>query len=340
MQHPVVLERDRATSVLKVGQLPTSKNLNGFDHFPFSLIKKERPLKRESGVQKILIIDRFDRTWNLLKQSLTPFEDETPQMETPRRFQILKADNHESARKIIFNSQPDLIVADWDTITRFIPGENNLSAHSHFELPVLFLIDKNMTHPNFGWRNITSGIVDCIQKPVDIIEMRSRINMLLGFTEKIKALQEETNAIKDSLNLKHLELHLELLIHSGSVKDKFLEDIHQLAPFLSIEGRNKLKHLMKQFRWALNDEKSTNYIRAFDNLNESLYKELERKCPSITKNEKRLCAFTLKDQTGSEIAKVMGKTQNCINVAFARLRSKLGLNNNKDLKSFLMSLIM
>ena len=339
MRQTIAFERGESTSVLKV-ERPSETNHNRFDHLPFGLIRKESRSKTASNMYKVLVIDRSERTSVLLKHSLSPFEDETSFHGAIKRYEILRADSHESASKIISCSLPDLIVADWDTITKSIPKESSVCTYTPFHLPVLFLIDRNMAHPKIGWRNITSGIVDCIQKPIDITEIRSRINMLLGFTEKIKALEEETTAIKDNLNLKHLELHLELLIHSGSVKDKFLEDVHQLSPFLTVEGRTKLKHMVKQFRWALNDEKSTNYIRAFDNLNEDLYKQLENVCSSITKNEKRLCAFTLKDQTGSEIAKVMGKTQNCINVAFARLRSKLGLNNNKDLKAFLLNLIM
>lgn len=307
---------------------------------PFELneswIRRSTPKSTRHEIRKILIIDRSGCNWSLIKDSLECESNTFPN--GIEQFEILKATGHEAASDAILKFSPNLIIADWDTMITSAPYESGPSARVPYHLPILLVMEKNSEYPKVSWRNITSGIVDYIKKPIDTVDLRNRIQVLLSFTNKLKEMKEETSAIRDNLNIKHLELHLELLMHSGNVKDKFLEDIHQLSPFLSVEGRSKLKHLVKQFRWALNDENSTNFIRAFDKINEPLYKQLENICSRITKNEKRLCAFTVKDQTGSEIAKVMGKTQNCINVAFARLRSKLGLSNNKDLKSFLLDL--
>jgi hypothetical protein len=83
---------------------------------------------------------------------------------------------------------------------------------------------------------------------------------------------------------------------------------------------------------ALHDEKD------FDRLHSEFYFLLEKKCPTITKNEKRLCAYLKMNHGASDVAKLTNKSLNSINVAFARLRAKLQLPSSKDLRSFLLEM--
>jgi DNA-binding response OmpR family regulator len=298
-------------------------------------LKKIEPDDVQHQVRKVLIVDHSDTGFELIRNCLT-----NGVSESGYRYEILNAQDRDSANRMIMFSHPDLVVMDWSTMIASNGNRSSPLEGKQYTLPILFLLEKNILQHNLVWENNSSGmgIVDYVRKPVELHELRTRINLLLEFNAQIKAIKAENIAIRDSLNLKYLEFHLELLMHSGSVKDKFLEDLSLLFPFLNNEGKSKLKHLVKQFKWALNDENSTNFLMAFDKLNEPLYKTLEALSPGITKNEKRLCAFTLRDQSGSEIAKIMGKTQNCVNVAFARLRARLGISTNKDLKMFLLGL--
>ena len=333
MQHTVTLDRMGLSLPINSGS-SSLLNKNSFTFQENSILRElPNPSPSIDRVRKILVIDRNGSTGDLIRHSLAN-EKSNNRGEEPAHCEVAVTSDWHTASNIMALSSPDLIIADWSTIASSIPSELN----SVYTAPVLLLIDRNIPFPETGLGEITSGIVDCIQRPVDATELMNRVQVLLGFTDKLKQMREETTAIKDNLNLKHIELHLELLMQSGSVKDKFIEEISQLYQFLTIEGRSKLKHLVKQFRWALNDEKSTNFIKTFDKLNESLYSHLDRICIGITKNEKRLCAFARKDQSSAEIAKLLGKTQNCVNVAFARIRMKLKLANNKDLKTFLNSL--
>ena len=84
--------------------------------------------------------------------------------------------------------------------------------------------------------------------------------------------------------------------------------------------------------------KIINIERKFDEINAGLYAMLEKSCPEITKNEKRLCAYLKMDHRASDIAKTLNKSLNSINVGFARLRIKLRLPNTKDLRTYLNEL--
>ena len=184
--------------------------------------------------------------------------------------------------------------------------------------------------------------LDWFGGPIDDAQLTTRIDFLLGICDQVTQLRKVNAELQAEIDQKQRELflHLELLMHAGGVKDKMLESINKLVPYLNMEGRSKLNTLVKQLRWELNDEANINFVRAFDDLNAKFYANLEQTCALITRGEKRLCAFVVKGHSSSEIARITRKSQNSINVAFSRLRAKLGLSNSKDLRSFLERLFM
>jgi DNA-binding response OmpR family regulator/DNA-binding CsgD family transcriptional regulator len=173
-------------------------------------------------------------------------------------------------------------------------------------------------------------------------DLEARVDFLLGVCEQLGELRRTNQELLYEIEQKQRELflHLELLMHAGGVKDKMLESVNKLVPYLNMEGRSKLNTMVKQLRWELNDEANINFVRAFDDLNSKFYANLEQTCSLITRGEKRLCAFVVKGHSSSEIARITRKSQNSINVAFSRLRAKLGLSNSKDLRSFLERLFL
>jgi len=177
---------------------------------------------------------------------------------------------------------------------------------------------------------------------VDSDDVNPRIDFLLAVCEQLGQLRRTNLELVGEVEQKQRELflHLELLMHAGGVKDKMLESVNKLIPYLNMEGRSKLNTMVKQLRWELNDEANINFVRAFDDLNSKFYTNLEQTCSLITRGEKRLCAFLVKGHSSSEIARITRKSQNSINVAFSRLRAKLGLSNSKDLRSFLERLFL
>lgn len=256
------------------------------------------------------------------------------------QYQLYQVDNCIGATDIIKSNELDLIIADWDMLATSessdrLSTETLLSAHN---VPLLLLTNNTAFYNKINAPQFDEAIVDCVRKPLDMIELNARVRLLLSLTDQLRQSKLEGESIRRELNLRHRELHLELIIHSESIKEKFLEGVRGLDAFLNNEGKTKLKHIVRQFKWTINNETNINFERAFDELNSPLYQQLEKICPEITRSEKRLCVFTLRNHSGTEIAKTTGKSQNSINVAFARLRAKLGLANNKELKKLLLHL--
>jgi tetratricopeptide (TPR) repeat protein len=76
----------------------------------------------------------------------------------------------------------------------------------------------------------------------------------------------------------------------------------------------------------------------FNQVNKDFYQNLLEKHPSLTKNERRLCAFMKLNLSTKEITIITGQSPHSINVARTRLRKKLNLsNNNQNLPDYLQS---
>lgn len=195
----------------------------------------------------------------------------------------------------------------------------------------------------WGFGDLYNGCVigSAIDIP-EIIEARANQLMRIKISQNPEKNQttNEVEKLQTELDFKHREvaMHLELLIHSRGVKEKLIEGVNKLQPYLNNEGKSKFFTLLKQLKWELKEEVDLNLEKKFDETNLWLYTLLERRCPEITKNEKRLCAFLKMNHCVTDIAKITDKSLNSINVALARLRTKLQIPNTKDLRVYINEL--
>jgi DNA-binding CsgD family transcriptional regulator len=156
------------------------------------------------------------------------------------------------------------------------------------------------------------------------------ISTLVDVTELPKAGREV-----NILDSKETCPYLELLMRSEKLKNQLLEWLGNLNKHLTVEGKTVLSSVVKHFKRELCDEVRLRSEKEFDDRHQGLYKFLEQTSPEITKNEMRLCALFSLNHSPTDIARLTCKSTNSINVAFARIRSKLGLSNSKELKDFL-----
>jgi len=191
-----------------------------------------------------------------------------------------------------------------------------------------------------GFGNATvDGVIGSITDITEIVQSStdSLTRLEICHKKEKEQIASSVEKLQTELDFKHRELamHLELLIHSRNVKEKLVEAVNKLQPYLTSDGKPKLFSLLKQLKWEINEEVDLNIEKKFDEANTELYSFLEKCCPEITRNEKRLCAYLKMNHCASDVAKITGKSLNSINVGLARLRAKLRLPNTKDLRMYL-----
>lgn len=259
-------------------------------------------------------------------------------------YHILSAPNGNMAYALALTKKPDLIITDW-----LMPELNGLDLIKHLkadsqtrDIPVIMITGAIFEKDEYNMI-LAAGAVDCIRKPFVDMELIARVKTALALHDALREIEEHEESIKrfqSELTSCHQELasQVELLIHSKNVQFNFIESLEKLKPHLTNEGRAKFFSMLRQIQRELNGEMELCIEKDFDRFHSGLYNFLEKNCPTITKNEKRLCAYLKMNHGASEIAKLTSKSLNSINVAFARLRAKLQLPSSKDLRSFLMEM--
>ncbi len=214
-----------------------------------------------------------------------------------------------------------------------IPADGNGAVNRiEIEFRNSFKENRNLLLTCIGLGNPSAKVV--IGSITDVTEIvQSGKSALMNLEVSVERLQNE-------LDSKHKKLatQAELLIHSKNAKSNFIDALSKLHPYLTNEGRAKFFSMLKQIHREFNGEMELHVEKDFDRLHSGFYYSLEKNCPTITKNEKRLCAYLKMNHGASDIAKLTNKSLNSINVAFARLRAKLQLPSSKDLRSFLLEM--
>lgn len=133
------------------------------------------------------------------------------------------------------------------------------------------------------------------------------------------------------------------LINSESIKVKKKKSTRinrpgfDQAQLLLIQKENeKMLTILADFEKAGSQRLWPEFQLSFNILHPGFYERLSEEFPTLTPNEKRLCAFLRLNLSTKEIAAITKQTPRSIDIARTRLRNKLNLTNTQvDLNSFL-----
>ena len=114
---------------------------------------------------------------------------------------LLKSQNGLEALEIVKKEQPDLILTDWDMPKMSgIDFSKWIQQNKEFkDIPVIMCTGKNTSSENLKTA-FESGVVDFIRKPIDKMELISRVKSMLKLSESyqtIKRQKEELEAEKE-----------------------------------------------------------------------------------------------------------------------------------------------
>ncbi|NOQ24811.1 MAG: response regulator [Bacteroidales bacterium] len=152
---------------------------------------------------------------------------------TGQNLQLIKAHNGIEALTILKKETPDLILTDWDMPNMSgIEFCKKIRANQDFEnIPVIMCTGIKTSSENLKTA-FESGVVDFIRKPIDKVELMSRVNSMLMLSESyqtIKKQKEEIEAEKEKsdkllLNILPQEIANDLK-EFGEIKPKLYKDV-------------------------------------------------------------------------------------------------------------------
>jgi len=154
-----------------------------------------------------------------------------------RNYRIMQALDGNMGYMVAQKFMPDIIITDWempemngiDTICKLKQNEQTK------DIPVIMCTGIMTSAQNLD-RALNAGAVDFIRKPIEPIELISRINSALNMANAFKELKSSNQQIIEQK--RDIELKNEELVALNATKDKFFSIIaHDLKnPFISIMG--------------------------------------------------------------------------------------------------------
>ncbi len=184
--------------------------------------------------------------------------------------------------------------------------------------------------------SLISGLLVLI---IFLIRYKTRLSKVQLEKKLIEAKRKELNA---NLELKNNMLIAKAMteIHRTEIIQGILEDLKEIKlKAVKKETQQAIDFISKRLEKDANANIWKEFEVSFEQVHESFYKNLNKKHPDLTSNDRRLCALLKLNLTSKEIAQISGQSFKSVENARTRLRKKLGLTNTKtDLVVYLNTL--
>ncbi|MFZ4622067.1 MAG: response regulator [Bacteroidota bacterium] len=256
----------------------------------------------------------------------------------------------EKAYDAVVKSIPDLIVMDWQ-----MPGKSGIEMVQRFKLdercakiPVIIMTGmmKESVHLQEAF---DAGASDYIRKPVDTLELRSRIAAIL----ELRAEQNQRLMLEQELHAqqqRHLQTEIERkknelsemtvqLVSNNRLADTFIKTLEKM-----IDGsygkltRSEIDHQVTLFKKELFKLQWSTIEEKFIGNNHIFKMELMKRHPDLTVNDVKLAILYHLKMSNKEISEITFISYEGVRKARTRLRKKLDLDSSIDLTEYLCDL--
>jgi tetratricopeptide (TPR) repeat protein len=149
------------------------------------------------------------------------------------------------------------------------------------------------------------------------------------------------HSLKQELELKSKELTTNIiyLLKKNELIHEISNRLKELKKQVKKEDQEVIKKIIDDLKNAQDENVWKEFEVRFNQVYNDFYDRLISKYPDLTVNEKRICAFLRLNMTSKEICALTRQSYNSLNVARARLRKKLNIQNEEvNLVNFLENL--
>ncbi|MBU1369683.1 MAG: response regulator [Bacteroidetes bacterium] len=248
-------------------------------------------------------------------------------------YKIFQANSGESALNALKYVTPDIILSDWEmpdmTGIELIRQIKTDAATCH--IPAI-IVSGVMIRPQDLKTAIEAGAVDYIRKPINAVEMLSRMHAALTITEKHQQLikEKESKILENILFANDVNAFLKKTIKKT---DKLLDELDPESTLFSTaqEIKQGIHQKMQTSGWR-------KYTKAYNKLHPEFTKRLLRKHPDLTPGEIELCEMTRLGLSTKEVSDLLFITPQSLFVGRSRLRKKLNITSVQNLQTYLSSI--
>lgn len=149
------------------------------------------------------------------------------------------------------------------------------------------------------------------------------------------------HSLQQELELKSKELTTNIiyLLKKNELIHEISDRLLELKKQVKKEDQETIKKIIDDLKNAQDENVWKEFEVRFNQVYKDFYDRLKNKYPDLTVNEKRICGFLRLNMTSKEICSLTRQSYNSLNVARARLRKKLNIQNEEvNLVNFLENL--
>ena len=274
--------------------------------------------------KNILLIDDDAEA---LKVVVSIFEKNT----TYNIYQALSVDY---ALKISNSRQLDLVISDWE-----MPKKSGIDLIESFKknektrkIPII-IVSGVLVKPEDLELAFDTGAIDYLRKPIEPIELISRVKSIFKIKEYQDALIEQKN--------NELALHALYLLENKKKQVSFFENLQEIVKKISL-GKTQafcfIEKITLEMRGNLKRDVWADFEFYFNQMHPDFTKRLSKKIPGLSASEIRLCGFIRMNMSSQSIANVLHNNVNSVKTARTRLRTKLKLTRKDNLTAFISSI--
>ncbi|MCL4167818.1 UNVERIFIED_CONTAM: hypothetical protein GTU68_065036 [Idotea baltica] len=210
--------------------------------------------------------------------------------------------------------------------------KNDATTH---EIPIIMATGR-MTTPGDLQIALEAGAVDYVRKPVDIVELSARINTAMRLKEQHDAIGQ---LMKNEIDLKNRKLATTsmLIVEKNGLLIEFYNEINRLQGAFADAKPEDLKQQVKQLKKRVEshleiDGSWDTFKMHFDEVNPDFFAKLNGISDDLSHKDLKMCAYLKLGMDNKEIARLLNITSGSIRTALYRLKRKLGIPEEENLR--------
>jgi len=245
--------------------------------------------------------------------------------------QVYYAPNGQVAYDLAIKKQPDLIIMDWQ-----MPEMNGIESIKRLksneltmEIPIIMATGVMTSVDNLK-QALEAGAMDFLRKPFNRVEFEARTESALRIIKQHRQLLDHKQ--RELSSMASFELQKNILLSD------LLNQIKRLDKITKHVYATDIKLIEKKLKSQLDLDKSWDTFKLhFGEVHPNFFNKIDSQFPKLSINERRLCAYIKMGLDNFEIAKMKGASDTALKKAINRLKKKLSLDANDDIRSFIFN---
>jgi len=249
---------------------------------------------------------------------------------------VLSATTGSAAISIVKDTVPDLILIDWSMpgmsgIETIIELKNNAV---FCDIPVIMMSGIMMTSSHLK-SAMQIGAVDFLRKPIDEIELVSRVCNMLRISDMQKQVKQQNLMLQNQLTS-----NISSLQHFSEQKKAMNKKLKELKHYFFNGSQQIPEGLFEELDGLFNDTELNwaDFQTNFEFIHHDFLKRVKQLYPALTLSELRMCAFIRLNMTNKDIANIICISPESVNTARKRLKRKMEVASGVNLTDKLMNL--